>query len=269
MNNKYYLNILILLVSCLFINTQANAALINSSYEFNGNVKFTWTGYWCVVPKNSWDNKHYKFKIKEKGKLSWDITIYVDAADSNAIIAQDYFEDGKEYVVKVKYHGRKKDCGRNQAIIVRTLDEINFIYNYEVQIPATAVKIRNTSFAKCIYPYNPGTGVRFHNWGCWNDPSFAFIIQPTGTFNEVKLQSLAAGGQCLMPVDDSSYGEITTGSCSSVYAVYQIQDVGGSQFRLRNKIRNKCLYGSPLNGGLIRDFGCWANPDMNFTFENY
>ena len=139
----------------------------------------------------------------------------------------------------------------------------------KIEIPDDAVRIKNMSFGKCVYPYNPGTGVRFHNYGCWDDPAFAFIVQPTGTINEVKLRSLAAGSQCLMPVDDSPYGEITTGSCSSVYAVYQIQDIDGTQFRLKNKVRNKCLYGSPDNGGLIRDFGCWANPDMNFIFEGY
>lgn len=209
----------------------------------------------------SWWNigSDYKVHWREASDGSW-----VKDNDVTFATAEPRLEYGinglvcnTEYEVKVKKKGR----------VWRRLNLTTTAC--VVEIPDDAVRIKNMSFGKCVYPYNPGTGVRFHNYDCWGDPDFAFIVQPTATINEVKLRSIAAGYSCLMPVDGSIYGEIKSGSCFLPDAVYEIQHVDVDKFRLRNKVRNKCLYGSPDNGGKIRDFGCWSNPDMVFTFESY
>lgn len=137
-------------------------------------------------------------------------------------------------------------------------------------LPASAVRIKNESFGKCMYPYAPSGlfSMGFHNWTCWDDPGMAFVVLNTATAGEVKLFSVA-GGLCITPLNSVDYDPVGGAFCSSPNSVYVIDYLTADTFRLRNKNNNKCLYGSPANGGLIRQFGCWANPDMVFSFENY
>ena len=253
----------------LLMASKVSAEVPIVTYEFNGAVRIDWTGPWCIAPKRTWDNNHYQLKIRKSGTVSWD-KFYTSSPDSHYILDAGYFDQGEIYDVKVKYHGRRLDCGRHQADIVRTLGTTSFQYNFEADIPASAVMIHNENTGKCIYPYDHGspTGVRMHNWTCWSDPSFAFEIQPGADVDEVRLKSLASG-QCLQPINDVDYAEIKGGSCLSVYSSYYMDYLTADTFRLRNKINNKCLYGSSSNGGNIRQFGCWANPDMVFSFLDY
>ncbi|WP_395377569.1 RICIN domain-containing protein [Marinicella sp. W31] len=263
-------NITILCVfTILLMASKVSAEEPIVTFEFNGAVRIDWTGPWCVVPKRTWGNNHYQLKIRQSGTLSWD-NFYTSSPDSHYILDAGYFEAGQTYDVKVKYHGRKLDCGRRQADIVRTLGTTSFVYDYEPEIPAAAVMIHNENNGKCIYPYDPDgpVGIRMHNWTCWGDPSFAFLIEPAGGVDEIRLRSLATG-QCLQPVNDDDYEEIKGDSCLSVYSSYYIDFLTPDTFRLRNRINNKCLYGNNTNGGKIRQFGCWANPDMVFSFLDY
>lgn len=264
---KKHIAILIILTTSL-ISPKVLAEVPTITYEFNGDVTINWIGPWCIVPKNTWDDNHYQLKIRKSGTLLWD-KFYTASPSSDYTLEAGYFEPGARYDVRVKYHGRRLDCGAHQIIKVRRLGDTSFIYNYEPDIPGEAVKVRNENTGKCIYPFAPAGPIstRMHNWSCWNDPNFAFMIEPVGS-DEVRLRSLAAS-QCLQPVDNADYQEIKGGSCSSVYSEYYIDYLSAETFRLRNKVNNKCIYGSTSNGGKIRQFGCWANPDMVFSFSSY
>lgn len=246
---KFKYVIFILMTTVFLENAKAADLLELSGSSFTNGIDLSW---WNI-------GSNYKVHWREVSGGSWikDNDVTFASTDERLEYGINGLDCNTEYEIKVKKKGR---IWRHLRLKTKAC---------KVDIPEDAVRIKNMSFGKCIYPHNSGSGTRFHNFDCWADPAFAFIIEPTATINEVKLKSLATGGLCLMPVDDSSYGEITAGSCLSGYAVYEIQDIDVDTFRLRNKLRNKCLYGSSDNGGKVRDFGCWSNPHMVFKFEYY
>lgn len=142
-------------------------------------------------------------------------------------------------------------------------------YDYPVEITAESVRIKNRH-SQCMYPYGWGdlSTVRFHNWVCWPSDTMAFEIVDAGLPNEVLLKSQEVN-LCLTPVSSADYDKMKAGSCAASDAVYIMTDIVGDEFKLKNKNNNKCLYGTDTDGGHIRQFGCWNNPDMVFSFENY
>jgi hypothetical protein len=51
--------------------------------------------------------------------------------------------------------------------------------------------------------------------------------------------------------------------------IFQVTDMGSNTFRLRNVAYDKCLFGSPNDGGLVMQHGCWSHPDILFEFQGY
>lgn len=256
----------------LFYYSTADAD-IYIDYDMYGNVEISWD--WpdgpCEIFNSSWDNKHFKVKVKKKGAALWGSPVYTDTT-TGILYPHTGFVQGKEYKVKIKYFTKNKKCrgiARQKLLGVKT-----FRYDFDENVinpppPSdTAVRIKSVSFGKCIYPFMT-SAVNFYNWVCWSDPGMAFNIIDTGVFNEVKLQSEATG-QCIKPINNSNYEKVTQTGCSSMNTVYVLEPTAvPDQYRLKNKENNMCLYASPDDGGFIRQFGCWNNPDMVFEFEDF
>ncbi len=248
-------------------------AVINGA----GNVEVSWDAP-CTTPgsaKKSWDYKVYKVKYKKAGTLFWSDAIYADTTNIGVIYPGSDFDAGVTYKVRVWYFGKGAEC-RGMAR-VRDLGETEFTYHHEDQVVVPPhgdlsefVRIRSVSFNRCVYPYTPGSvaDLRMHNWVCWPDPSMAFSVIEVASPDFIKLRSEATG-LCLRPLNSINYEPITAGSCVATNTIFEIQTVGVDQFRLRNVSNNMCLYGSPDNGGYVRQFGCWNNPDMVFEFVEY
>lgn len=149
-------------------------------------------------------------------------------------------------------------------------------YRYSVVTVPTGdlsdhIRISSHSYNKCIYPYTTVgiTGLKMHNWGCWADPSMAFKLIPVGTVPDQFLLYAEATGSCLKPNSNANYATMTAGSCSSSSAVFEVADMGSNTFRLRNISSDKCLFGSPNDGGLVKQGVCWTHPDFLFDFQGY
>lgn len=269
--NKFYL-----ICWLLFVSSQGMAQSdVFATVLANGHVKVNWDAQ-CTIEetggKSSWDDHYYKLKYKQVGGLFWSDPVYLSS--TTYIYAGTEFEVGESYKVRVRYYGKKPDC-RGMARS-RLLGEDEFGYNPKgvVNPPqgdlTEFVRIKNISMSKCIYPHTPGdiVGLRMHNWSCWSDPSMAFTVIATGSPDQVRLRSEATG-LCIKPINHVNYETMTAGSCAVANTVFEIQDMGFDTFRLKNISNNMCLYGSPDNGGYVRQFGCWNNPDMLFEFEEY
>ena len=265
-----------LLLCVLSVAGAVSAANIYVDYDDSGGVTFTWDApdTDCLLTNSDWEDEFYKFKLKKKYG-SWDTPHYTSLNSLGVYYPASFFEEGKTYKMKVKYYTKNRKCrgiARSKKLAVDT-----FTYHFQQDVVPPnledihddAVLIRNMSFEKCVYPYF-STAVYQHNWTCWSDPGMAYTILDTGVFNEVKIRSEATG-KCIQPLNAVDYATVSEGSCTSAYSVYVLQDAGTGpdQFRLMNKLNSKCLYGSPDDGGFVRQFGCWSNPDMVFKFEDF
>ncbi|MCX7552282.1 RICIN domain-containing protein [Marinicella sp. S1101] len=252
----------------------ANASVL-ATVQTNDNVKVTWDAQ-CIIEwaggKDSWDGHFYKVKYRRVGDLFWSDPKYTSG--TNYTYASSEFEVGETYKVRVRYYGKRPGC--RGMVRSRLLGDDEFTYQPKgVLNPPQGdlseyVRIKSVSFGRCMYPYTASglAGLRMHNWVCWNDPYMAFTVIATAAPDEVRLQS-ATTGLCIKPMNSVNYHPVTMGSCAASDTLFDIQDMGGDQFRLRNVSNNMCLYGSPDDGGFIRQFGCWNNPDMLFEFEEY
>ncbi len=197
-----------------------------------------------------------------------------DITESDVVVSSDYrwgiflngshgLECNTEYKVKVKLVGR---LWRRQTVTTGSCDS-------DVVIPPPplgAVKIKSESYGKCLYPFTyVGTSTtRILNWGCWGDPSFSYLVIPTGGVNEVNFRS-TVNNQCIKPLSAADHNAMTNSSCASDNSIFKLEYISADTFRIKNKNNNKCLYASPDDGGKIKQLGCSDSPDMEFSFESY
>ena len=273
------MNYLIKLITMVYLMVISNQLMAQSdvfaTIQANDQVKVTWDAQ-CIITwaggKDSWDGHFYKLKYKKVGSLSWSDPIYTDDTSYTYPISE--FQVGETYKVRVRYYGKRPNC--RGMVRSRLLGEDEFTYQTKgvVNPPqgdlSEFVRIKNISFGKCVYPYTPVgiSGLRMHNWTCWSDPSMAFTVLSTAAPDQVRLRAEATG-LCIKPVNNLNYETMTAGSCAASNTLFEIQDMGSDTFRLKNISNNMCLYGSPDDGGYVRQFGCWNNPDMLFEFEEY
>lgn len=263
--NMKKLNLFYLLIFFCLSNT-AKSEIFFDTDPF-GALLITWTHPECATPKSSWDNKPYKFKYRKASSAFWEDPIYADGNSAVGIPAS-LLTHGEVYKFEVKYY-----CS-GRINIVKTLAVLFHRYSV-VTVPtgdlSNHVRIGSHSYNKCMYPYTTTgiNGLKIHNWGCWSDPSMAFQLIPTGTVPDQFRLYAEATGSCLKPNSSADYATMTAGDCGSSTTIFQVTDMGSNTFRLRNVAYDKCLFGSPNDGGLVMQHGCWSHPDFLFEFQGY
>ena len=90
------------------------------------------------------------------------------------------------------------------------------------------IRLRHEATGKCLFG-NPVDGGAVKTWGaCWQDPGMAVSLEPVNG--------------SLQPLDRS-------------------------EVRIRLRANGKCLFGSPLDGGEVKNWACWNDPNMVFVVE--
>ncbi len=237
-----------------------------------GAVVVTFTGRDCISNREGWDDQPYEVKYKKAGTVGWDEVFYVGATAPLGVVigGVDDFDQGVEYIVKVRYYGLREDC-RGVFTHIRTIGTTSFIYDHqEVVITDDHVRIQHIQSGKCLYTHTPGglAATRAHNFTCWADPGMAFELLPQAGADIYRLR-YAATGLCLRPVSMGDGDQVGVTSCGSSSSDFQLVPVFGDQFRLRSLYSNKCLYGTNVDGGLVHQWTCWDDPGMRFRFEEY
>lgn len=276
-NMKWIYSGLLFYIGVLGGEVQAQEVFVDITGS--GTVVVSFNGRECIANRPGWDNQPYEIKYKKTPSLGWQEVFYQNSSAPSGVIIGGVsdFEVGQEYKVKVRYYGLRRDC-RGRFNTIHTIGEAEFLYDYEqqdsneqtVEITDDHVRIQHLQTSKCLYTYTPGglSATRTYNFSCWDDPNFAFelLAQPAPDVFRLRM---AATGHCLQPVSGSNGAEIGVGSCGSSASDYQIVSLGGPQMQLKNVANGKCLYGNPVEAGLIHQWACWGDPAMTFIFETY
>lgn len=262
----------ILIVIGILIATQSQANYLdlevsNDPIYPDNKINISWDGLgtsYSVQIKDSWTNTVYE----NNNITSSNVSI---GAGNKWYLSVDQYQNiicETDYKVKVKENGKS---WRREKITTGKCTDPDHIVNVPFGDLSDHVRISSYSYNKCIYPYTPIgiNNLQMHNWVCYANPIMAFKLIPAGTApDQFKLYS-AATNSCLKPNSSANYATMTGSSCSSNNTVFQVQDMGSSTFRLRNISNDKCLFGSPVDGGLIRQDVCWSHDGFLFQFQAY
>ncbi|MCG8455160.1 MAG: RICIN domain-containing protein [Holophagales bacterium] len=131
----------------------------------------------------------------------------------------------------------------------------------------SAVRLRHKATGKCIYEHG-GNGGQARNWGCWDDPYMAYVIDDLGN-GDVRLRH-SLSGKCLYGYSIGNGGTAHHWDCwNDPGFTFVLDPVGNGEVRLRHKSTGKCLYGTALDGGTVHNWVCWNDPGMVYVLEGY
>lgn len=139
------------------------------------------------------------------------------------------------------------------------------VYIAPYQAGPREVMLRHQRSGKCIYG-NPVENGVVHNWGCWNDPNMAFLVEKV-VGNEVRLRHKKTG-KCLVGAPTNG-GQVKNRTCSNDPGLVYVLDPAGNGVRLRHKATGKCVYGSTQDGGAVHNWGCFNHPYMVYSLDPY
>lgn len=135
-----------------------------------------------------------------------------------------------------------------------------------VKGPLPLRRLRHEATGKCLYSTGAGASGDVRNWGCWDDPNMGYMVDDMGA-GKVMLRHLRSGGCIDVSTINGMVAANSVCDAGNPGQLFTLVDLGGGEVRVESDL-GYCLYGNPLEGGMVSGWACWNDPNMVFTLES-